>query len=82
MLNRRQLFIRENGMPDPKSMGVLFRDIEQIRLRPDIALQRHNDLFTDRVYWGVSDLREKLFEIVIKHSRLVAKTRESGVITH
>ena len=35
---------------------------------PDVAFQRHDDFFANRVDGRVSDLGKPLFEVVVKHS--------------
>ena len=54
-----------------KPLCVLRRALEQIALGADVALERHDDFFADRVDRRVSHLREQLPEIVVEHPRLV-----------
>ncbi len=62
--------------------AVALGGIEEIFLRPDIALKRHDDLLPDRVDGGIGHLREELAEIIVEHARLVAEAGERGVIAH
>ena len=49
-------------------MDVFRCCFQQISLRPDKAGKRHNNLFTNRVYWWVGDLGKQLLEVVINHT--------------
>ena len=75
MLERGQLFVGENRVRQAQSAGVLFGGFQQVLLGADEALQRHNDLFANRVDRWVGDLRKELLEVVVQHSRLVAEYR-------
>ena len=50
---------------------MLLGSFQQIAFRADKTLQRHNDLFTDRVDGGIGDLCKQLFEVVIDHAWLI-----------
>ena len=56
--------------------------VEQVLLGPDVALQRHDHLFADRVDRRVGHLRKELLEVVVRQARLVAQNRERGVVAH
>ena len=61
---------------------MAFGGFEQILFRPNITLQRHDDLLANRIDGGIGNLREKLPEVIVNHSRLIAKTGKCGIITH
>ena len=61
---------------------MAFGGFEQILFRSDVTLERHDDLLANRIDGGIGNLREKLPEVIVNHSRLVAKTGKRGIITH
>ncbi len=82
MPQRRQLAIGEDRMLDGQAMALLFGRFEKVAFRTDIALQRHDDLFADRIDRRIGHLREQLPEIVVQHPRLIAQTFERRVVPH
>ncbi len=69
-------------MIDQQAMTVLGRRLEQILLRTDVALQRHDDFFANRIDRRIGDLRKQLLEVVVDHPRLVAQAGERTVVAH
>ena len=54
-------------MGQRQALGMLRRRLEQVRLGPDVALERHDDFLADRVDRRVGHLREELLEVVVEH---------------
>ena len=69
-------------MRHPQPMGMLGGCFEEIPLGSDAGLERHDDLFPDRVDGRIGPLREELREVVVEHSRLIAEDRQGGVVAH
>ena len=63
-------------------MALALGRFEQVAFRPDVTLQRHDDLFADRVDRRIRDLREELLEVVVEHPRLIAQALERRVVAH
>ncbi len=82
MLDRRQLFVRQNGVRHGQAVAMLRTGIEQVPLGSDEALQRHHDFFADRIDRRIRDLGEQLLEVVVQHSRLIRQTGECRVVAH
>ena len=82
LLQGRELLIRENRMGDAKPLSMLRRCFQQVAFRPDRALERHDDLFADRIDRGICHLGEELLEVVVDHPRLIRQTGKRGVVTH
>ena len=62
----------ENRLRHFQTHGRVHRvDVEQVRLRPDEAVQAHHNGLADRVDRRVRDLREKLFEVIEERLVLV-----------
>ena len=68
--NGGQFIIGQNWVGYPQPMCILRFGLQQVLFWPDIAIQRHDDFFTDRVDGWVGDLRETLFEVVVEHAWL------------
>jgi hypothetical protein len=73
VLEGRQLFVGENRVREQEPVSVLLSRFQQVLFRADVAFQRHDDLFADRIDRRVRHLREELLEVVIQHPRLVAE---------
>ena len=82
VLERGQLLVRQNRVRHAQPMGVLFGRFEQIPLGADVALQRHDHFFADRIDRRIGDLREELLEVVVQHPRLVGEARQARVVAH
>ena len=76
------LLIAENRVWQGQTVTLLVTGIQQVTFRPDVAFQRHDDFFANRIDWRVGHLSEQLAEIVIQHSRLIAETRQRGIVAH
>ena len=63
-------------------MAILRRLFEDVPLGTDVAVQRHHQIFADRIDSRVRHLREHLLEIAEQQLRLVRKTRERRVDPH
>ena len=81
-LDRGELVVREDGMRCAQAVGVFFRDLQQVALRADVALQRHHHFLADGIDGRVGDLREQLLEVVVQHARLVGHHRQGAVVAH
>ena len=79
---RGDLLVREDGVRHAQPVGVLLGHLQQVGLGPDVALQRHDHFFADRVDGGIGDLGEALLEVVVEHARLVREHRERRVVAH
>ena len=82
MPQRRQFAIGEDRMLDGEAVALLFGRFEEVAFGADIALQRHDDLFADRIDRRIGHLGEQLPEIVVQHPRLIAQTLECRVVPH
>ena len=82
VFDRSELFVGQNRMRNEQSMAMLLGRFEQVQLGPDVALQRHDDLFANRIDRRVGHLSKELFEVVIDHPRLVREAGQGGVVAH
>ncbi len=82
VLERGQLLVRQDRVRNAQPVGVLFGRFQQISLRPDVALQRHDHFFANRIDRRIGDLREELLEIVVEHPRLVGEAGQGRVVAH
>ena len=57
-------------------------DVQQVRLRPDEAVQAHDDGFADRVDRRVGHLREQLLEVVVQRLVLVRQHGQRRIVAH
>ena len=71
VLQRRRLFVGQNGVGHPQAMGMAARGFEEVLLRADVALKAHDHLFPDRIDGRIGDLGEELLEVVVEHAGLV-----------
>ena len=58
------------------------RRLEQVALGPDRGVDRHDQLFADRVDRRVGHLREQLLEVVVEQLRPLRQHRERRVVAH
>ena len=58
------------------------RGVEQVGLRPEVHLQRGDELLAVGVQRRVGDLREELDEVVEQHAAARRERRERGVVAH
>ena len=77
-----QFFVGQDGMRDAQPVRVLLRGLQQVPFRAAVAVQRHDDLFPDRVDGRVGHLGETLLEVVVEHARLVGHHGQRGVVAH
>ena len=82
VLQRRRLFIGQNGVGHPQAMGMAARGFEEVLLRADVALKAHDHLFPDRIDGRIGDLGEELLEVVVEHAGLVGQHREGRIVPH
>ena len=82
VLDRYQLIVGKNRMLNQQPMAVRWCRGKQILFRADIALERHDDVFSNRINGRVGDLREELFEVVIYQTRLITQTSKCRIISH
>ena len=81
-LQRRDFFVGQDRMRDAQPVRVRLRHLQHVRFGPDVALERHDHFFADRVDRRVRDLREQLLEVVVQHARLFGHHRERRVVAH
>ena len=81
-LDRRQVLVGQDRMAQTQTVRVPFARREQVALGADVALERHDDFFADRVDRRVRDLREQLLEVVVEHPRTVAQAGQRAVVAH
>ena len=81
-LERVEFLVGQNRVRHPQPLRVPFRGLEQIFLRPNVTLERHDDLLANRIDRRIGHLREELAEVIVNHPRLVAETGERGVVAH
>ena len=72
VLDGRQFLIGENRMGDHETMAVGRCRVQQILFWTNIAFQRHDDFFTNRIDGWIGNLSKELFEIIVDQSGLVA----------
>ncbi len=60
----------------------LRRRLEQVALGADRRVDRHDQLFADRIDRRVGHLREELLEVVVEQLRPVREHRERRVVAH
>ena len=80
-----QLFeapVRNDRMAQLQRVAVFRRLFEDVSLAPDVAVERHHQVFADRIDRRIGHLREGLLEIVEQQLRLVRKARERRVDAH
>ncbi len=82
VLERRELLVAENRMRHAQPVRVLLGRLQQIQLRPDVTVHRHDDLLADRIDGRIRDLREELLEVVVDHAWLVGETGQRRVVAH
>ncbi len=80
--NRREFLIRQDRMRHEQPLRMPLRCLKQVPLRADVALQRHDDFFANRVDGRVRDLCEQLLEVVVNHAWLIGQTGERRVVAH
>ena len=81
-LDGGQFRVGENRMRNAEAVALLFRRVEQIAFRADVALKAHDDVFADRIDGRVRDLREELLEVVVGHASLVRQHGQGRVVAH
>ena len=74
--------VRQNRMRHREAVTAFLLSIQQVGFRTDVAFQRHDDFFTDRVDRWIRHLSKQLMEIIVQHARLIAQTRQSRIVAH
>ena len=69
-------------MGHAQAMCILCFGLQQVLLRTDVAIQGHNDFFTNGVDWWIGDLRKALFEIVVEHAWLFRHHGQGRIVAH
>ena len=69
-------------MAQLQRMAVLGRLIEDVSFAPDVAVERHDQVFADRIDGRVGHLSESLLEIVEQQLRFVGQARKGRVDAH
>ena len=78
----RELPVAQDRMGKADPLAVLRRRLEQVALRADRALERHDDLFANGVDRRVRHLGEELLEEVVDRTVLVGEDGERGIVAH
>ena len=81
-LERGDLFVGQDRVRNAKPMRVLRGRVEQVLLRPDVALDSHDHFLANRIDRRIGDLSKQLLEVVIRESRLIAQNGERRVVAH
>ncbi len=74
--------VGEDGRLETQQLGVPGRLVEPVVARAGQHLDRHDQLFADRVDRRIGHLREELLEIGIKGARFPGQDGERGVLAH
>ena len=82
VLDGGQFLVGQDRMRNAKPAGVLLGGLQQVPLRAAVAIQRHDDLFADRIDGRIGDLGETLLEVVVEHARLIGQHRQRGIVAH
>ena len=77
-----ELRVREDRRRERELEGRPRPGLQQVVLRPDRRLGRHDDLFADRVHRRVRDLREELLEVAVEQLRPLREHGERRVVAH
>ena len=77
-----QIVIRQNRMRQLERVAVLRRLLEDVALGADVAGQRHDQLFANRVDGGIGHLRKKLLEVVKQRLRPVRQACQRCIRPH
>ena len=77
-----QIAIGQDGVQQLHGVAVLGRLIEDVALGADVAGERHDELFADRIDGRVGHLREKLLEVVEQRLGLVGEACQRRVGSH
>jgi hypothetical protein len=72
----------EDGRGKVQPVALLLVHLEQIALGSDVSAERHDDCLTNGVDRRVSDLCEKLAEVLRKKTRLLSQTSQRCIVTH
>ena len=54
-------------------MAMLLSGIQQIFLRANVAFERHNDFFPNRIDRRICNLCEQLLKVIVEHPRLITQ---------
>ncbi len=82
VFERRDLFVGQDRVIDQQPVAMFGSGGEQVLLGPDVALQRHDHFFADRVDGRVGPLCEELLEVIVQHAWLIAEACECGIVAH
>ena len=77
-----EVLVGEDRRGERQLEGRLRSRLEEVRLRADRRLRRHDDLLADRVHGGIGHLGEELLEVVVEDLRALAEDGERGVVAH
>ena len=78
----RELPVAQDRVRQADPPAVFRRRLEQVALRADRALERHDDFLADRVDRRIRHLGEELLEEVVDRAVLIGEERERRVVTH
>ena len=65
----------ENRIVQQQAVALSFGRVQQVAFRADETLDRHHDLFADRIDRRVGDLSKELLEVVVQQTGFVAQAR-------
>ncbi|GKT49344.1 uncharacterized protein ColSpa_09525 [Colletotrichum spaethianum] len=82
VLDGVELGDREDGAGQQQTATLRAVHLEQVALRTDVALQRHNDRLTNGVDGRVGDLGEELTEVLVQKTGRLRQASQGGIVTH
>ncbi|GJD02058.1 hypothetical protein ColKHC_10883 [Colletotrichum higginsianum] len=68
------------GQQETAALGAVH--LEQVALRTDVTLERHDDRLADGVDGRVGDLGEELAEVLVQKARRLGQASQGGIVTH
>ena len=77
-----QVAVGQDRVRQLQRVAVLRRLVQDVALGADVAGQRHDQLFADRIDGRVGDLGEELLEVVEQRLRLVGEAGQRRVGAH
>jgi hypothetical protein len=82
VLDGVELLNREDRARKQKTTALGCVHLEQVTLRTNVTLERHDNRLSDGVDGRVSDLGEQLSEVVVKKTRSRGQACQWGIVTH
>ena len=70
-LNGRKILMRKDGMGQSQPMAMFLSGLQQVLLGSDVALERHDDIFTYRIDCWIGHLSKQLLKVVVRKTGLI-----------